>query len=146
MALWSSILHTNKRFTLDKPLCIDINKVASKEWGCRYKYSVCCSAMPRASINEKRLHCRGTSGPSWPIRQLGHIAYPVSPSSLSSAEGFLSDSSLPCIGLFSLPMGLICASCFWIVAKKMQEQSQLRGLGRVGPAVPLCLQFWCQLI
>lgn len=66
--------------------------------------------------------------------------------SLPTPEGVVSDSSLPHVGLLSLPMGLICASCFWVVGKKMQEQSQRRGLGHVGPAVPLCLQFCCQFI
>lgn len=76
-----------------------------------------------------------------------HIRCPLLLSlSLSSPEGVVSDSSLPHVGLFSPPMGLICASCFWVVAKKMQEQSQLRGLGHVGPAVPMCLQFCCQFI
>lgn len=55
---------------------------------CRY---TCCRAKPGAYISEKRLHCGGTSGPSWPIRLLEHIAYTVSPSSLSLAEGSLSD-------------------------------------------------------
>lgn len=80
---------------------------ASKDKG-MYTYSVYW----RSYISEKRLHCRGASGPSWPIRLLVRVAYPVSPSSLSQAECCLSDSSLLHIGLFSLPMGLICASCF----------------------------------
>lgn len=99
--------------------------------------------LPSAFISERRLHSGGTSGPSCPIRLFEHFAYPASlsflPSSLASPEGFVSDSSLLHVGLFSPPMGLICASCFWNVAKKMQEQSQLKGLGHVGPAVPLRL-------
>ncbi|CAB1430697.1 unnamed protein product [Pleuronectes platessa] len=57
-----------------------------------------CSAIPGAFISEEeRPHNRGTSGPSWPIRLLEHLAPSPSPSFLSSAE------------------------------EKMQERSQLRG-------------------
>lgn len=44
--------------------------------------------------------------------------------SLSPAEGHLRDSRLLHAGLVPLPVGLICAGCFWIV----QEHSQLRWL------------------
>lgn len=54
--------------------------------------------------------------------------------SLCPAEGYLRDFRLLHAVLIPLPVGLICAGCFWIV----QEQSQLRGLayGNRLPSVP----------
>lgn len=53
---------------------------------------------------------------------------------LCPAEGYLRDFRLLHAVLIPLPVGLICAGCFWIV----QEQSQLRGLayGNRLPSVP----------